>query len=308
MYEPEFEVNVLLPINGIGDRSFVDIIYVGVEEANQIYKFKVNYITPETISKGSTWIGNIPGYKSSVGSSSLIIIVESEYSYALDALNGNFGGHKILKLGGTSSPKEGLATIVYRRFASSYIGGYLSAKSIPGCRAMTIAAFDAPFLKEFIEGFKLGVLDAGGKVNPTAFLSKGFEGFSMVDYANTFTNTFLEGNDLIFALAAGSNLGIINAVRNYRDKRFAMGVDADQSWMGNKVVTGSVLTAFEKDILEYISLYSEGKFSSGNFVRTIEDDRTKFYINKLVLSGVEITQALIQTAILKEKEYFRNNP
>lgn len=308
LYEPKFEVNLLLPVNGLGDRSFVDIIYMGVEEANKTIPFKVNYIVPENVAMGEAWIKNIPNYKSSVGNSSLIIVVESDFSNVLGTLNGNFGGHKILLLGGTAAQKEGLASIAYRRYASSYLGGYISAKSIPGCRAMTIAAFNATFLKEFSEGFRQGVTDAGGKVNPTAYLSTGFDGFAMVDYALAYTNSFLEANDLIFALATGSNLGIINAVRNYKEKRFAVGVDADQSWMGNKVVTGSVLTACDRDVIEYLGLFSEGKFRSGNFVLTMENDRTKFFINQLVLSGVVIPQSLIDSAIAKEKEYFKNNP
>jgi len=87
---------------------------------------------------------------------------------------------------------------------------------------------------------------------------------------------------------------------NYKQKRYVIGVDADQSWMGLTVVTGSAIALFEKDIYEYIGQYSKGKFKSGSYTMSIEDLRTQFLINKNVLGNVVIPQSLIDLAIKKE--------
>jgi len=303
LFTPNKVVNVLLPAEGLGDRSFIDVVYKGVEEATKDFDFRVNYIIPESLEMGEEWITNIPLLPGNPESSSLIIIAGGQFVNAINALNGNFGGHKVLLLAGTTEPHSGLASIVYRSYAPSYIGGYLSAKLVQGCRAIAIAGFDAPFLTEYQSGFKQGVLDAGGTVSHTQFLSSGFEGFDMSDSAYVLTESLLPDHDLIFALATGSNLGIINAARNYKQKRYVIGVDADQSWMGLTVVTGSVVTLFEKDIYEYISSYSEGMFKSGCFTMSMEDHKTEFLINKIVLGNAAIPQSLIDTAVKKEKEY-----
>ena len=302
-FTTEFEVNVLLPTEGLGDRSFVDVVYEGVEKAAKDINFNVNYIVPENLSKGEEWIKNIPDLQSEKGTASLVIIAGNQFVNAVNALNGNYGRNKVLLLAGTALQHDGLASVVYRSFAPSYIGGYLSAKLVPGCRATVIAAFDAPFLTEYQVGFKQGVLDAGGTVSPTKFLSTGFEGFDMVVPAYSLADSLLASHDLIFALATGSNFGIINAARNYKQKRYVIGVDADQSWMGLTVVTGSVIVLIEKDIYEYISQYALGKFNSGNFTMSMEDLKTQFLINKNVLGATVAPKALIDAAIKKEKEY-----
>ena len=60
LFSPDFEVDVLLPAEGFGNRSFVDMIYKGVEEANLTFIFKVNYIVSVSFEKGVEWIKNIP--------------------------------------------------------------------------------------------------------------------------------------------------------------------------------------------------------------------------------------------------------
>uniref|UniRef100_UPI0032173D9F BMP family ABC transporter substrate-binding protein n=1 Tax=uncultured Draconibacterium sp. TaxID=1573823 RepID=UPI0032173D9F len=301
IFSPDFKVYVLLPSEGLGDRSFVDAIYEGVEAAKIDFKFSVDYIIPEDFSKGEVWINNIGD--GSIDKESLIIVAGAQYTQAIESHKAGFDNHKVLFLGGKAGEANGLASITYRTYGASYIGGYLSARLKPNCRAAVIAAFDAPFLKEYQQGFTQGVIDAGGTVNPPAFISDDFSGFEMPDSAYRLTNSLLPENDLIFAMATGSNLGIINAARNYEEQRYVIGIDADQSWMGFTVVTGSVIKLFGKDIYDYINQFSRGNFSEGVFERTMDDDKTTFLINPMVLGDIEIPKSLIETAIEKENEY-----
>ena len=106
---------------------------------------------------------------------------------------------------------------------------------------------------------------------------------------------------MIFALATASNIGIINAARNYKGKRYVVGIDADQSWMGLTVVTASVVSLFEKDIYETIDQFSTGSFVLGSFTKTMADGRTEFLMNKQVMGSAVIPQSLVDIAVQKEK-------
>ena len=128
----------------------------------------------------------------------------------------------------------------------------------------------------------------------------------MADSAYRLTEELLDGNDLILALANGSNSGIINAARDYPEQRYVIGIDSDQSWMGLSVVTGSVISLIGTDIYNYIQAFSQGNFEYGDFVRTMEDGFTSFLINNAVMGEEEIPENLIQTAIQKEKQYLIN--
>lgn len=302
-FEPEFEVFVLLPVEGIGDRGFIDIIYEGVETAFLDYKFRVNYITPENLEKANVWIKNLTNIESSRALNKLVIIAGAQYVEALETLGGNFGSHKVLFINGSFEENERLASMIYRSYAPSYIGGYLSAQLTPNCRAMIIAGFDAPFYIDYEEGFKQGVIDAGGRIYEPAYISNDFSGFTMADSAYRLTEDLLAENDLVLALASGSNTGIINAARDYPEQRYVIGIDSDQSWMGLGVVTGSVISLIGTDIYNYIQAFSEGNFDYGDFVRTMEDGSTSFLINEAVMGEGGIPENLIQTAIQKEKQY-----
>lgn len=304
--ESEFEVFVLLPAEGLGDRSFVDIVYEGVETAFVDFNFRVNYIIPEDLEEADVWIKNLPNLEGSSGLNTLVIIAGNQYENSFKALNGHFGSHKTLFINGSFDEIEGLASTTYRTYAPSYIGGYLSAQLKPNCRAMVVAGFDAPFYMDFEQGFKQGVIDAGGSIHESAYISDDFSGFAMADSAYRLTEKLLPENDLIFALACGSNMGIINAARNYSEQRYVIGLDSDQSWMGMNVVSGSVMTLLGVDIYDYIQQFSLGNFESGNFVRTMEDGATSFFINEIVMGGGGIPENLIQIAIQKEKQYLLN--
>ncbi|MFW5773468.1 MAG: hypothetical protein ACOCWD_02195, partial [Tangfeifania sp.] len=57
---PIFEVFALFPSEGIGDRSFVDGVYEGIEKTTHHFNFKVNYIIPDSLEAGNQWISRIP--------------------------------------------------------------------------------------------------------------------------------------------------------------------------------------------------------------------------------------------------------
>lgn len=303
IFKPNFEVYVLLPDGGLGDRSFADIIYEGVETSKNDFDFSINYIIPDDIAEGEEWIENIPQLSTENNEPVLIIIAGTQYQNATNNSNGQFGQHKVLLLGGTANENENLSSITYQTYAVSYIAGYLSALQKPNCRAISIAGFDAPFLSQYQHGFEQGVIDAGGTVSAPIFLSTGFDGFEMPNIAYEKTTPLLVNYDLVFAMSAGSNVGIINAARNYTEQRYVIGIDADQSWMGRTVVTGSVVKLFGIDIYEYISGFSQGEFQSGNYSRTMEEGKSSFLINANVLGNIEIPDNLLQNAIEKENQY-----
>ncbi|MGQ1889682.1 BMP family ABC transporter substrate-binding protein [Thermophagus sp. OGC60D27] len=302
-FVPEFEVFVLFPTEGIGDRSFVDGVYEGIEKTVQTVNFKVNYIIPDSLEAGEQWIQDISELKSDISPEALVIIVGSQYTSALESINGHFGKHFVLGLETTASAQDRLFQVTFHTYASSYVSGYISAQKASPCKALVVAGFDAPFLTEYIQGFNQGVADAGGTVSPPQFLSTGFSGFEMPDSAYRFTNNLLPDHNLLFALSSGSNQGIINAARDFPKQRYVVGVDADQSWMGLTVVTGSVIKRFDKVVFDCIEQFSSGNLNSGNVVLSMDDGSTDFWMNEVVMENTQIPEELIKTAIEKEKEF-----
>ncbi len=306
LFEPSYSLYVLLPTQGFGDRSFVDDIYEGVETAALEVNFEVHYIVPETVEEGGVWLSN---FISSNTEPALIIAAGNQYTDAVNALQGQLNGHKIVLFEGIADEYEGVASIFFHTYAPSYIAGYMSAALVENCRATTISGLDAPFLTEYTKGFEQGVIDAGGSIDGHYFLCNGLEGFEMPDSAYTLTQKLLPEYNLIYGLASGSNFGIVNAARNYPEQRYVVGVWSDQSWMGLSVVTGSVINLFGEKIIDYTKAFQNGKFISGSFYSSMEDNSTTFLPNENVMGpDSKIPEDLRRTAIQKENSYLlRNN-
>ncbi len=304
-FEPSYSLYVLLPTQGFGDRSFVDDIYEGVEAAALEVNFEVDYIVPETIEEGGVWLSN---FISSTIDPALIIVAGNQYTDMVNTLQGQLNGHKIVLFEGIADEYEGVASIFFHTYAPSYIAGYMSAVLVDNCRATTISGFDAPFLTEYIEGFEQGVTDAGGLIGERYFLSTDFDGFEMPDSAYILTQKLLPEYNLIYGLASGSNFGIVNAARNYSEQRYVVGVWSDQSWMGLNVVSGSVINLFGEKITDYTSDFKKGKFTSGSFYLSMEDNYSNYLLNKNVTgSESKIPEEIRNTAIQKEKAYLLGN-
>ena len=96
MFDPDFEVYALLPAEGLGDRSFVDVVYEGIEVAKNDFRFSIKYVIPDSLAAGEDWIARIPRLASSLPT--LVIIAGNQYRDAVDKLEGKFGNNKILLL------------------------------------------------------------------------------------------------------------------------------------------------------------------------------------------------------------------
>lgn len=299
-FHPLFKVNVLFPSQGLGDRSFIDDVYEAVELVSQDIDFEIDYIVPASIEDGQAWLQD---YVESESVPSLIIVAGNQFTPAVNALQGDFDGHNILLIEGIADEYDGLASVLYYAYAPSYIAGYLSAQLTENCRASSIGGFDAPFLAQFMDGFEEGIRDAGGQVTGRYFIAEDFSGFEMPDSAYRLTKQIMGDCDLIYGLATGSNFGIINALRESAQQKYAIGINSDQSWMGYQVVTGSVINNFRDIIRDYVEQFKNSQFRSGSFYLSMEGHHTQFLINTHVLTQ-EPADKLIQIALLKEKAYW----
>lgn len=299
-FTPAFRVWVLFPAEGLGDRSFSDDIYAAVEQARLETPFSVSYIIPGSVSDGGAWLHDLVRTEEAIGEPGLIIIAGNQYTRAVDELNGETGRHALLLLEGLAQPAEQVASVFFHTYAPSWLAGFLSASLVEQCRASLIQGFDGEFMEEYRAGFIQGVEDAGGTFHETYSLADDFSGFEKQDSAFHLTRSILMHTDLIFGLASGANLGIVNAARNYSEPRFVAGVWSDQSWMGLQVVTGSVFNRFDHDISQYISEFAKGRFESGSFHRSMHDQAAVFRINPLVLPESSLTDELIDQALQKE--------
>ena len=232
-------VKMLYTYTGKGDRSYNDLAYEGLFRAMQAVTFEKLEMVPADHDQAgeilSSWLA------AEASAPDLIIVISSSYADIMTRRDWDLNGHRMLYLDYSAPPRDGLSSVTYRTFAPSFIGGVSAARvSVTGtCSAL--GGMPDPVVDEFIEGFRQGVEHLSGDFLGPFYLADDESGFSQSGPARELALELREesGVDVIFPVAGGSGLGVIEAAKETDQTLFALGVDVDQSYLGPGVIIGS---------------------------------------------------------------------
>ncbi|TIH15673.1 BMP family ABC transporter substrate-binding protein [Marinifilum sp. JC120] len=147
-----------------------------------------------------------------------------------------------------------IISIEYAQGMGSCLVGALSAWQTKTGRIGFIGGNEMPVIKDFLNGFLLGVKHSGRDVEvEVKFVRSGLSarGFEDPQQANALAmNMYGSGVDIVYAVAGLSGNGIIQAAR--KTGNYVVGVDSDQDYMAK----GSILTSMMKRL--DVAVYKEG--------------------------------------------------
>ncbi len=137
-------------------------------------------------------------------------------------------------------------------------------KSIPHMNSANVVGVvggqSIPPVNSYIAGFQQGLK----KTDPTATM--------LLKYANSFSDTatgssvaqseIASGADIVFQVAGGTGLGVINAAK--QAGVYAIGVDADQNYLAPNTVITSATKGVDTATYDVIQQTLDNKFKSGD--------------------------------------------
>jgi len=272
-----FELYVLYPLAGLGDRSFSDNVYEGVVRSGLSVNFNKTEAMADDIDQAkeiySAWI------EDEAPEPELIIAVSSEFDVVVNQSPCDFNNRKLLFLDYELEPCEHTRNIIYKTYAPSFLAGVAAMEVSASKKASVLAGMDIDPVNEFVRGFIAGVEYAGGEVVETRYISETFEGFWSADIAKEMSDEMYETVDVIFPVAGGSNLGVFEAAKE-AEGRYTFGIDSDQSFWGVTVILGSVVKYLDRSVEEAIISFADSTFETGVFHMGMEDGKTGFVINE----------------------------
>lgn len=205
---------------------------------------------------------------------------------------------------GQSIPGANIASVTFGEHEASYLAGMLAAQvttdvSIAGINADAvigvIGAIRSPGIDKFIVGYMQGAM----AVNPDIRV--------LVAYSETFGDPargqqmanamFDENADIIYHVAGGTGIGVIEAAR--AAGHYAIGVDTDQDGMAPGNVLTSVIKRVDVATQQMVEAYAAGAFPGG--------ETTVFGLaeNGVGLSAMTYTRDLIPAEYLARVETAR---
>ena len=257
------KVTFITTETGIGDRSFNDSTWEGVQRAGEELGVEVALIEPKSVADLGTSV------ISAVNSGSdLILGFGGAWTDAFDEYCERFPD---VKFGGLNcnAQADNLQVAKTADHEGSFLAGALAAMKtqtgVIGC----IGGQDSDNINRFIVGYEEGAK----YINPDIEMLKSYVG-SFTDpakgkeYSLQLMNS---GADIIFHVAGGTGEGVFEAAKE-NENLYAIGVDSDQDY----IVQGKILTSMVKNCgniaYEMIESVQNGTFESGNKVYGLAND------------------------------------
>lgn len=279
----DMHVYVLYPVGGKGDRSFADAAYEGLVRASLKADFTKTEAEPGSVEQAreifNEWI-SVPAK-----AKELIILIGQTYDVIVEQAGCDFNGRQVLFLDMNLGECPDLQSVNYETFAPSFLAGVAAMALSATGKAAVVEGMAIETVNRFTRGFTAGVEYGGGEVIEVAVLSDNETGFDHVERAKQEAERLFQRCDVIFPVAGASSAGVIEAAKTVPG-RYVVGVDTDQSYMGKKVVIGSVVKYLGQTVYDVVTKFSEGVFEQGRVSTGLEDGGTDFLVNDLFAGQV----------------------
>jgi basic membrane protein A len=262
----KLKIGLVTDIGGLNDRGFNHLAFLGLQQAEKKYGVTGRVLTSKS---AADYIPNLT--KLAQAKYDLIVAVGFLMTDAMDTVATKFKTNKfaIVDVDVTfmkHKPKN-VQGILFKEQEVGYIVGVVAAelakKDIKPARAGATAEIDSvggikiPPVDRFIAGYEFAAKKAG--VTAKHAYSQDF-----VDQAKCkelATNFFDAGAAVVFQVAGGCGLGVIDASKE--QGKWSIGVDNDQNFVAPKNVATSALKRVDAGVQQTIGKVSTGTFKGG---------------------------------------------
>jgi basic membrane protein A len=282
--EKTVKVALITSSGGLGDRSFNDAAYEGLQKAEADYGIEIKVIEPQGVSdyQKSLKLISTAGYD-------LIITVGNDWSDALSIIAPNFPDTKYAAINLNIS-LDNLQVAKFADHEGSFLAGAFAALMTKTDKVGFIGGMDVPAITRFYVGYEEGAKYVNNDVEviPT-YVGSFADPFKGKEFALQLIG---EDCDVIFHAAGKTGEGLFDAVKT-SDDVYAIGVDRDQ----DSIVEGKILTSMIKSvdaaIYNMAGSFIDGTFETGIVVYGLEE-------NGVGLSEMKYTKDIIPADVLQQ--------
>ena len=254
---------LIIAQGGLGDGSWNDTAYAGFQAGLE----KTGVEGRPVESKDVAAQGEEIMRRAADGGFGLIISLEWIHGEPMEKLAVDYPDNNWVIMNQTRKG-DNVASVVFGEHEGSYLAGALAAlvttdTSIKGINPEpvigVIGGVKAPGIDKFIVGF----IQGAEAINPDIDVK--------VAYSDTFGDPakgqqmakamFDDGADIVYQVAGGTGIGIIEAAK--AAGRYAIGVDTDQDGMAPGNVLTSMLKRVDVAVEDIITNYAAGSFPGG---------------------------------------------
>lgn len=246
-------VGMITDTGGLGDQSFNDLAWAGLEKAEKELKIERKVLESES---ADDYQPNLTAFAEE--KTNLTIGVGFLFNEAMAQAADKFPEQNFAIVDSVVE-KANVASITFAENEGSFLVGVIAGKTTKTNKIGFIGGMEFPLIKKFEFGFRAGVKS----VNPTAEV--------FVNYADSFEDAAKgkeiaisqhnKGADVIYHAAGGVGVGLIQAADELGF--WAIGVDKDQSQLAPENVLCSMNKRVDNAVFEVVKTVVDGTFKGG---------------------------------------------
>lgn len=260
--DTEHKIGILLSDAGLGDESFNDSAFRGLENARDEFGILFDYREATD--------GDLEGALTELVEDDNDIVIGLGFSVkeAVEKVATEHPDQLFLLIDETSE-LENVITITFKEQEGSFLVGMIAAMMSESNKVGFIGGVDVPLIHHFRAGFEQGV----HYVKPDAEV--------FIDFAGTFddadlgkqlaTKQIQQGADFIYHAAGFTGFGALQTAQE--QNILAAGVDTDQFFVAEKAVVTSMVKKVDQAVYDIAKmLHENGKIDATSFELGLAED------------------------------------
>ncbi len=263
----KFKVAMVTDVGGLGDQSFNDAAWRGLQKAEEEMGIKIQVV------ESSKMNDYVPNLKSLADQDyDMVWAIGFLMTDALKEVAGNYSDTTFGIIDAVVD-KENVASVTFKEEQGSYLVGVVAGEETEVDKVGYIGGMEMPLIKKFEAGFKAGVK----KVNPDAEILTGYTGaFDDPQSGKELAFTqFSQGADIIYHASGACGIGVIKAAKE-RDK-YAIGVDSPQYHLAPEHVLTSMIKRVDVAVYNEVKALYNDKFEPGHKTYGLAQDGVGVY-------------------------------
>ncbi|MDI6871257.1 MAG: BMP family ABC transporter substrate-binding protein [Bacillota bacterium] len=277
---PKYKVAMVTDIGGLGDQSFNDAAYRGLQRAAKELGVEIKVVESKKMDDYETNLSNLADQKFDEIWAIGFLMTDALKNVAKRYPNTKFG------IIDSVVDAPNVMSVVFKEEEGSFLQGVLAGKMTKSNIIGYIGGMEFPLIIKFESGFIAGVRS----VNPKARVLVGYTGkFDDPGKGKELAMTqFSQGADIIYHASGACGIGVIEAAKE--KKLLAIGVDSDQSHLAPAAVLSSMLKRVDTGVFMGAKALVEGNWKSGTVVLGLKEDGvgTGFGIDRFPKDGVKV--------------------
>jgi basic membrane protein A and related proteins len=265
----EFKIALVTDVGQLNDRGFNQLAHEGLQRAEKELGVQIR------VAQSRTAADYVPNHTTLARQGfDLIIGVGFAQGEAVASAAKSLpdSRYAIIDVDQTTLPGKpaNVVGILFKEEQAGYLAGVLAGLSVEGSQPVvgSVGGFKEPPVDRFIAGYQAGARSVAPQVRTLNGYSSDWD--DQAKCKEIALNQISRGASVVFQVAGGCGLGALDAAQERNV--WGIGVDADQSFLGQHVLT-SAMKRVDEAVFRTIRSVVEGRWQGGrNLVFGLQED------------------------------------